>query len=449
MPPKRKDAITKPSNAKPPTLINGLTKEELSKEQMEEHIARLREELDREREERNYFQLERDKIHTFREITERKLEEVRAKLKNLERAVEEDDGHHRVENKVYKQKMKHLLCEHQNTTSELKADRLAAAEVLQEEQEVLEEELYEKMRAIMVNMQALRSEDRVRELELKHEEEMAATRDNLEKVLAETTARYEEKLQLLRRELETLKQNESSERELHWNGHMAALTEDHNELFRDAKAVVSNVMQDAKATDKFTEEIAERKMKLRKMSQDKKSVLQENLRLTELIAEVRMENAYVERKTKFLSENDIKIPKRKVLETLKTDHEVLEARFSELQLERDGLLESFGQNMQRMREEADLPNSLLERKLQSLVESLEQIQARLQAVLSAPNMDHTALTGIADKVEEKIESRNLTIRSLEHQRDLISKARKDLLLTIVTKQTALTIRSPEDHESGT
>ena len=30
--------------------------------QLEEHVKRLREELEREREERNYFQLERDKV---------------------------------------------------------------------------------------------------------------------------------------------------------------------------------------------------------------------------------------------------------------------------------------------------------------------------------------------------------------------------------------------------
>lgn len=60
----------------------------------------LREELDREREERNYFQLERDKIHTFWEITERQLEEVKAELKNLHKGIEEDEGRHQVEIKV-------------------------------------------------------------------------------------------------------------------------------------------------------------------------------------------------------------------------------------------------------------------------------------------------------------------------------------------------------------
>ena len=50
---------------------------------------RLREELDREREERNYFQLERDKVNTFWEITKRQLEERKAELRNKEREMEE------------------------------------------------------------------------------------------------------------------------------------------------------------------------------------------------------------------------------------------------------------------------------------------------------------------------------------------------------------------------
>lgn len=80
---------------------------------MEEHIVRLREELDREREERNYFQLERDKIHTFWEITGRQLEEVKAELNKAEKDIEEDEERHQVEIKV------RLICDklpHQGVT---------------------------------------------------------------------------------------------------------------------------------------------------------------------------------------------------------------------------------------------------------------------------------------------------------------------------------------------
>lgn len=62
--------------------------------------------------------------------------------------------------------MKHLLCEHQNTISELKAGGLVSTEVVQKEQEQLETELHKEMRAIMVDMQELDNENLVKELEL-------------------------------------------------------------------------------------------------------------------------------------------------------------------------------------------------------------------------------------------------------------------------------------------
>ena len=110
-------------------MIEGISTEEMSKEQLEEHIVSLREELDREREERNYFQLERDKVNTFWEITKRQLEERKAELRNRDREMEDSEERHQVEIKVMKQKVKHLLYEHQNNLSQHKADAQLEAKV--------------------------------------------------------------------------------------------------------------------------------------------------------------------------------------------------------------------------------------------------------------------------------------------------------------------------------
>jgi len=64
-------------------------------------VNRLRDELDREREERNYFQLERDKVNTFWEITKRQLEEKRAELRNKDREMEDGEERHQIEIKVH------------------------------------------------------------------------------------------------------------------------------------------------------------------------------------------------------------------------------------------------------------------------------------------------------------------------------------------------------------
>ena len=68
--------------AKTPTMLDGMPADEMTQEQLVDHLGRIKEELDREREERNFFQLERDKIHTFWEITRRQLEERKAELRN-------------------------------------------------------------------------------------------------------------------------------------------------------------------------------------------------------------------------------------------------------------------------------------------------------------------------------------------------------------------------------
>ncbi|KAI4796916.1 hypothetical protein KUCAC02_026673 [Chaenocephalus aceratus] len=88
MPPKTK---SKKVLGKSSAVVDGLSTDEMSKDQLEEHIIRLREELDREREERSYFQLERDKIQ------------------------------------VYKQKLKHVLSEQHNTVSGLKIDGVSSS----------------------------------------------------------------------------------------------------------------------------------------------------------------------------------------------------------------------------------------------------------------------------------------------------------------------------------
>jgi len=65
-------------------------------------VVRLREEIDREREERNFFQLERDKVASFWDITKQQLDESKAAIRNKERELEDEQEKHQVEIKVCK-----------------------------------------------------------------------------------------------------------------------------------------------------------------------------------------------------------------------------------------------------------------------------------------------------------------------------------------------------------
>ncbi|XP_063737582.1 dynein regulatory complex subunit 4-like [Eleginops maclovinus] len=437
MPPKKKGSSKKPPKARTPTLIDGLTKDEMSKEQLEEHIVRLREELDREREERNYFQLERDKIHTFWKITERQLEEVKAERKNFDKDIEDDEAHHQVEIKVYKQKMKHLLCEHQNTISELRADALVFTQVRQKEQQQLETQLHKDMRAIMVDQQELNDENLMQELELKHAQEITDLTDSLKKQLAGIQAKFSKDMDLLPLELDNIKKQETGQREDHWNNHINTLIEDNKKFLLEAKALIDSMPEHLNSSDKQPVNQITYKQKLNQKLLD--GLLQDNNSLNEHLSNVKEQIAEKERKMKgYSTKKDIREKlKKSELDDLKREYGIMEQKFSKLQLERDELCKTFTENVQKVQQKVDLKSSLLELKLKSLTDSVEKTQAQLFYVISASNMDQTALNGVTHRVEEYLDSSNNSIKKLQNKRAQISQARKDLLLTYESKQRAL------------
>ncbi|XP_061670130.1 dynein regulatory complex subunit 4 isoform X2 [Syngnathoides biaculeatus] len=430
----KKSAKVKKSAA----LLDGLTKDELSKEQMIDHIVMLREELDREREERNYFQLERDQVRTFWDVTKEHLEEAVAQLRNEEKKIEEDEGRHLLEIKVYKQKMKHLLCEHQNTIAELQADRVATAEAMRKEQAQLERELLDKMAAIRTAAQQFDIENLVSELEQRHNEEMAKTKKSCEDQLAETEARYKEKLEVSQRELDNLRKTEIIEWEDQWNSHISALTKDHHEIYDAALALLNQTMErDLHRNDSLKKQIEESKMKQIEKKKSLARILPENERLSKLLLDVQEKTAELQRKMKhpIRKEDAIERMKEKKLSDEKRKLEKLKQKFSELQRERDELRATFSRDVENAQREEDEKNAKLEEKVKDMTDSLEATEAKISDALSASDVDQTALKS----VEEMIDSSNKSIRDLQHKIAQISKARQDLLFRFEEKQRALCV----------
>ncbi|CAB1436088.1 unnamed protein product [Pleuronectes platessa] len=313
---------------------------------MEEQIVQLREELDREREERDYFQLEKGTI-LISENTQRELQEIKDELKNLEKVIREDERRHQGEIKVLRQKMKHHLYEHQNIISELRANALVSTEIQQKEQHKLETELHKRMKAVKVEIEEINDDYLVKELELKHAEEMTKLRDKLEKQLTETAAVYEEKMTLLLQELDNMRKNEFSEREDKGNSHIDGLILDHNKALSEASELGKDLQQVVDGNDSLKD--TKEKIIVKKMSD------------------------------------------------LKQDHETLKEKFNKLQLEKDELYKTH--YIQKVHHKADLTKMQLETKLKALTDSLEKTKAQLQSVLSASNMDQTALCEVINNIE--------------------------------------------------
>lgn len=70
---------------------------------------------------------------------------------------------------------------------------------------------------------------------------------------------------------------------------------------------------------------------------------------------------------------------------------------TQIQQEREELYKA--QSIQIVQQKVDTKIELLERRMKSITDSLERKQAQLCSVLSAPNMDQTALAGVAGEIE--------------------------------------------------
>lgn len=159
----------------------------MSREQLEKFAHNLRNEMEREREERNFFQIERDKLRTFWEITRNQLgiyldyatkvlhlrktfsfiehifaEDAKLLIRSKEREVAVAQENAEVEIKNNLQQMKHLQYENHTRLGEIRAETMTQLKLSQEDHFAQELELYNDKRALK---RLLREKEETTELE--------------------------------------------------------------------------------------------------------------------------------------------------------------------------------------------------------------------------------------------------------------------------------------------
>nr|CAD7572451.1 unnamed protein product [Timema californicum] len=317
-------------------VIDGVSTTEMTREQLEVFAHRLREEMEREREERNFFQLERDKIRTFWEITRQQLEECQAALRvlpksrslsssegltslcgspactevgtnfsrrrrwavgmegggsqlsgddwvdnrNKDREIEEDEEKHQVEIKVYKQKVKHLMYEHQNNLSELKVESMVGLKLAQDDYTEQELELLRDKK----NLKA-----KLLEQELASEEDI--------KALRMIEFKFEKRIHSVRNELSLKHQMELTEVEERKNKQISELMKNHEKAFSDIKNYYNDItLNNLALISSLKEQMEDVKRQEERMEKQLRDVQVENKRLAEPLKRAEAEVAVLERK---------------------------------------------------------------------------------------------------------------------------------------------------------
>ncbi|KAJ9601822.1 hypothetical protein L9F63_000004 [Diploptera punctata] len=392
----------------------------MTREQLEEFAHHLREEMEREREERNFFQLERDKLHTFSEITRQQLDEKCAELRNKDREIEEAEEKHQMEIKLYKQKVKHLLYERQNNLSELKAESMVSLKMAQDDYNEQEMELLKDKKELKSQLKEkkMSHQDEIRTIRMNHSEEVSKLRETFEVEAREIEAKFEKRLVTQRSELNSRHRLELTEVVERKNKQIAELMKNHEKAFSEIKNYYNDITCNNLALiNSLKEQMEELKKREECMDKQLRDVTAKNRKLVEPLKQAEAEVAELNRRMRNYEKDKMSL----IFNFRKL--------YFELEHERDELHNRFVNAILELQQKTGLKNVLLEKKLAALNDLLEQKEAQINEVLAAAHLDPTAMATVNKKLEELLCRKNAALQDLQYELARVCKAHDDLLQT--------------------
>mmetsp|Transcript_4441 Transcript_4441/g.15516 ORF Transcript_4441/g.15516 Transcript_4441/m.15516 type:complete len:474 (+) Transcript_4441:234-1655(+) len=438
----------------PPDSAAAGDQEQANSEELNLKIATLEKEKNKEEEYRNYMQLERDKINAFWEISKKELEDKKAELRNKDREMEEMEERHQVELKVYKQKVKHLLFEHQNNASTLKADGEMALKQQQDEFRRREGELIKDKRSLHQEKkeQSLSHEYVIRQKLLEHAKEITKLQNKFDQRAKDLQANYEKKMKVMREDMELRRKQEVHEVQERKDKHIASLMKKHHDAFSEIKGYYNDITHNNLDLIKtLKDDVSE--MKKREIHNERamNEVIKENERLQVPLTAALKEVDELKRQLANYDKDKVSLSQTKArlrdaerqLKNLEWEHEVFEQKFAQVQGERDELYAKFESSVYDVQQKSGLKSMMLERKLEALTEQLEKKEAQLGEVLAASNLDSATLQQVTKKLDEVLESKNQLIKALQYDVAKVSKAHNDLIRVYEAKLAEFGIPTEE------
>ncbi|KAI5644794.1 growth-arrest specific micro-tubule binding domain-containing protein [Phthorimaea operculella] len=396
MAPKGKKEGKKP----PPVIIDGVNTSEMTREKLEQFSLKVKEELDKEREERNYFQVERDKIRTFWEITRLQLDEAKAELRNRERATEEAQEENEALLETEKQRVKHLKYEQQAAAAALRAENLVALKAAKEEHAAQELELLNDKRNLKQEMKekVIAAQDELKRVKLIHAEEISKIREDYEEKARQIEEKAEKKLMETKYEL-TVK-------------HRTEMTEIEERLISSLKSQMEEMQKAKERAEKIARDaVAEAKA----LRDPLEAAIIENKELRRQMANYERDKAALAAKTKQLAILE------KQFEVLKWEYEVLEVRFNRVLNERNELKARFSRAVLEVQQKSTLRTALLESKLKTL--QFNDVPAR--------------------ELHALLQLKDTQVEDLRYEAARLRKAHDDLLATYEAKLAKLGVPAEE------
>ncbi|XP_017154793.1 dynein regulatory complex subunit 4 [Drosophila miranda] len=442
MPPKGKKGK---KGKKMPVLIDGVDTSAMTRDQLEAFSLRLKAEMDREREERNYFQLERDKIRTFWEITRQQLDETRYELQQKDKEIEATQDLADIDTKHVMQQMKHLQFENHNKLGEVRAEAMTQLKLAQEHHILQETELQKDKRQLrrILRERMEVGEMQLRQMEAHFNEKILEQRLAFDRERKDNEMLHEEKMMEQKSKLDLFYGTQMFEVEERKNQQIKDLQDHHDGAFNDMKNYYNDItLNNLALIGSMKEQLEQLRKQTERSDRIAADTALENKRLREPLEQANIQLNEFRRKLEFYERDKQQLSRLKSRNTklekkvkgLTWEAETLILRNDSLVAERESLKERFNDVIVELQQKTGLKNVLLERKIAALMREDEKRSIVLHETIAtcAPNFADK-LTSLDERVGSIIDEKNKIIIDLRYEVAKARKAHDDLLETYECK----------------
>mmetsp|Transcript_12161 Transcript_12161/g.13091 ORF Transcript_12161/g.13091 Transcript_12161/m.13091 type:complete len:477 (-) Transcript_12161:509-1939(-) len=426
-------------------------------EMLREVVPMLRQQLEKSMLDRNYVQLERDAIQQYFDTTKREVRELELAISAKDREMELLEDNHRVELRVYQQKVKHLEYEHRNNIKNIITEGTNLLETEQTNHEERERELlrvkeqlkFEQMELELVNA------SKVAEVRQQHDKQLVKLRQQFEDSMNELTTRCDTRLHILENDLELRRKVEIHEVEERKNQHINDLIKNHKKAFSQMKSyyneITSSNLKLIKSLQNQVEELKDRANQNKKLLYE---YILENQKLSEPLMKVKNEindlQTLLKERTKdqmaLKNANSRLTSITKGSSIVRSKLKSLEEEYSNMERERDALYTGFEESIQRVKTQTEFQNQALEQRLIAAESNVEKAALQVEEIIRAANLDGNEVARMMSSLNQTLAAKDEVLRDLKFQVVKLQKGYNDSLEAYLSKLKELGIPVEELNE---
>ncbi|KAL2628951.1 hypothetical protein R1flu_013637 [Riccia fluitans] len=363
------------------------------------------------------------------------MKELQAKIVVLEaeKLKEQTDRNVMQLERVYNQKMKHLLYEQQHTLANIKIDnqqalKLQADQGLQREAQFMLVLITSLAQEVNQYGWSVQVQERAKEI--------TKMRQEFEIQQKEVENKCEKKIKILREELELSRKQEIHEIEERKNKHINELMKKHEKAFTEIKCYYNDITKNNLDLIKtLKEDVTD--MKKREALNEKLmyEIAQENKKLTEPLQKALKEVETLRKSLQNYEKDKVLLHQRtnqfnertKELRALEWEYQALQERVNNAEGERDEVVKKFESSIYEVQQKCGLKNMLLEKKVQVLAATVEKKETQLNHIAAETGKDASFIEEAKKGIENLLNSKNQQIKSLSYDLGKMTRAHHDVI----------------------